>query len=109
MIIDVERINDTIFLLRAILPLLCAIGFFYLWLPSHSWGVGLLLFLSTVHVIDYSRVAYWGISDQAWIGPHTWWSIATAAIVTLGWLFVLILILRRVFVVTVKINGHNTK
>jgi hypothetical protein len=104
---DVERINDMVFIIRAVLPLLCSIGFWYLWAPSRSWGVGLLLLISAVHVPDYGRVATWANMDWAWIGPGTVWSIATATIVALGWLVVLILILRRVFIVTVTLNGKN--
>jgi hypothetical protein len=105
--VNVEAINDTVFILRAVLPFLCAMGFWYLWLPSRSWGIGLLLLLSVVHVLDYSRVVAWGVLDWLWIGPNTWWSISTAGIVALGWLIVLILILRRVFIVTVTLNGKG--
>jgi hypothetical protein len=104
---DVERINDMVFILRAVLPLLCAVGFWYLWAPSRSWGIGLLLLLSVVHSADYSRVAVWANLDWLWIGPGTWWSVCTAIIVTLGWGTVLVLIIRRVFIVTVTLNGKG--
>jgi hypothetical protein len=104
---DVERINDIVFFLRAVLPVLCAIGFWYLWVPSRSWGIGILFLLSVTHSIDYSRVSAWASLDWNWIGPGTWWSISTAVIVMLGWLVVLILILRRVFIVKITLNGKG--